>query len=108
MTRASGARDRADDILKRSVTTLQAEQIVTNHDVDNENGNVAERASSSTQVGERLVTGRVDDEQSRELVLLEVGLNVQRSGSCCQPQSRKGNRTSPRTAVLPRMASIGK
>lgn len=46
----------------------------THHDIDDENGDVAEGRTTSTEVSERLVTRSVNDEQSGELVLLEVGL----------------------------------
>lgn len=38
-------------------------------DIDNENGDVAQRTASRSQVGERLVTGRIDDEETRNLEL---------------------------------------
>lgn len=46
----------------------------THHDVDDKDSNVTQRRSTLTQVGERLVTRRVDNEQTRELVLFEVVL----------------------------------
>ncbi|RBQ68079.1 hypothetical protein VDGD_21613 [Verticillium dahliae] len=41
----------------------------TVHDVDNENGNVAQGRATRSEVGEGLVTGRVDDQKTRDLEL---------------------------------------
>lgn len=40
------------------------------HNIDNQNGNVTQRASTSTQVSERFVSRGIDNEQTRNLVLL--------------------------------------
>jgi hypothetical protein len=46
------------------------------HDVDDQNGDVAERRTARPQVGERLVPGGVDDEETGHLKLeLAVGVN---------------------------------
>lgn len=44
------------------------------HEVDDKNGNVTERTSTRTEVGERFVTRSIDDEQSRNFVLLRAVL----------------------------------
>ncbi len=44
-------------------------RLKTVHDIDDEDGDVAERRSTGSQVGERLVSGRVNDEETGHLVL---------------------------------------
>lgn len=51
----------------------------THHNVDDEDSDVAKRRSTGSQVGERLVTGRVDDEQTRNLVV-ELAVPVEDLG----------------------------
>jgi hypothetical protein len=48
----------------------------TYHDVDNEDSNVTERRTTRTQVGERLVTRCVNDQQTGDLVVLETILTI--------------------------------
>ncbi|ROW05672.1 hypothetical protein VMCG_05275 [Cytospora schulzeri] len=48
---------------------LESLRLKTVHDIDDQNSNVAKRRTSGTQVGERLVTGRVDDQETRDLEL---------------------------------------
>lgn len=57
-----------------SVTLTRRARSGTHHNVDDEDRNVAERTPARSEVRERLVTWRVDDEQTREHVLFEVGL----------------------------------
>ena len=40
------------------------------HDIDDKNGNVTKRATTSSQIRERLVSGSINNEQTRNLVLL--------------------------------------
>jgi hypothetical protein len=42
--------------------------------IDNENGNVTQGTASGSQVGERLVTGGIDDEETRYLEVERVVL----------------------------------
>jgi hypothetical protein len=46
------------------------------HDVDNKDGDVTERTSTGTEVGEGLVTRRVDDQQTRDVVLEVTILHI--------------------------------
>ena len=43
---------------------------VPHHDIDDKDSNVTERATTSTQVCERFVTGGIDDQETRNLVFL--------------------------------------
>jgi len=56
-------RRRKRELISRNVDS-------THHDINDENGNVTERRSSSSKVTERLMTRGVDDEESRDLVLV--------------------------------------
>ena len=40
------------------------------HDIHDENSDIAQRTATRTQVRERLVSGRVDDQKARNLVFL--------------------------------------
>ena len=56
----------------------------TYHDIDNEDGNVTKRASTGTQVRERLVARCVDDQKTGNLVLLlAILLYNERSQAVC-------------------------
>ena len=44
----------------------------THHDIDDENGDIAKGASATPQVGEALVTRRVNNQQTGDLVFLRA------------------------------------
>lgn len=55
-------------------------------DIDNENGNVAQRTASRSQVGEGLVTRRIDDEETRDLEV--EGVVLQRDAGSALDRER--------------------
>jgi hypothetical protein len=54
---------------RRSATFWEAVRSRAYHYIDNEDGDVTERAATSSEVGERLVTRGVDNEQTGDVVL---------------------------------------
>lgn len=56
------------------------------HNVDHEDGDIAQRRSASTQVGERLVPRCVNDEEARHVDLLAWGEDVQKHFRLLHPQ----------------------
>ena len=57
---------------------LESLGLETVHDIDNQDGDVAKRRTTRTQVGERLVTGGIDDEETGNLEL-ELAVAVDNS-----------------------------
>jgi hypothetical protein len=63
--------------LPQQSEALQSLRLETVHDIDDEDGQVAHGGPATAEVAERLVTGRVDDEQSRQF---DLGLDKLSAG----------------------------
>ena len=61
----------------------------TYHDIDDENGDVTQRATARPQVRERLVSGRIDNKQPRDLELEAVVLHRPSSAPSSLPAVRE-------------------
>ena len=62
--------DEGDLLLLEHVQRLDRLRLEAMHDVDHEDGDVAERRAAVAKVGERLVAGSVDDQEARQFDVL--------------------------------------
>ena len=98
------AQDRA--AIARSANATTVVQLAAYHDIHDKDSDVTKRASTSTQVGEGFVSGGIDDEKTRNLVLLLAILeDSQQVVPSCDATK---NFTLFMTAVLVLIASTGK
>lgn len=69
-----------------NIDGLDGLRLETVHNVDDQNGNVAQRRATRSQRLERLVTGRVDDEQTgyAQLLLVDVTTHFRALGNCLE------------------------
>ena len=64
--------DEGNFLLLEHVQRLDGLRLEAMHDVDDEDGDVAETRTAITQVGERLVTGCVDDQKAGKSNVVEL------------------------------------
>lgn len=53
------------------------EESKTHHDINDEDSDVTERRSTSSEIRERLVTRGIDDEETGEFVFSEITLHIE-------------------------------